>query len=226
MVDSSTQFYFLDASHNQQGPASVTDLSGLVRSGAVTRATMIWFNGMADWRPAGQVNELAPLFGPPAAAPPMRPPMPAAAPAMRAPAQAASFGGYDPHSPAGYPAKSVGFMDAIRICLGKYVDFNGRASRPEFWFWALFQFCLLMIIVVVGGIISAILPTVGSVIMILGYLVVVFGLLLPSLAVSVRRLHDTDRSGWWVLIALVPFGNIVQLVFMCLPGTPGPNRFG
>src|SRR5690242_8515099 len=67
MVDSATQFYYLDASHNQQGPASVSDLSGLVRSGAITRTTMVWFAGMPDWRPAGQVNELAPLFGAPVA---------------------------------------------------------------------------------------------------------------------------------------------------------------
>ena len=57
--------------------------------------------------------------------------------------------------------------------------------------------------------------------------IVSLGLFLPSLAVTVRRLHDTDRSGWWILIAFVPFvGAVVLIVFMCLPGTAGPNRFG
>ncbi len=223
MVDGSTQCYYLDASRNQQGPASVSDLARLVRSGAITRDTMIWFAGMPDWRPAGQVNELASLFGPPA--PSMRPPMPPAG-APRAPAQAPAFGGYDPHPGAGYPAKSVGFRDAISICFRKYAVFNGRATRPEFWFWALFQFLLSVVVIIVCGIIAAIFPTVGSVLTIVAYIALIFGLLLPGLAVSVRRLHDQDRSGWWLLINLVPFGNIVLLIFFCLPGTPGPNRFG
>ena len=50
--------------------------------------------------------------------------------------------------------------------------------------------------------------------------------LVPTLAVSVRRLHDTGRSGWWMLLSLVPFGGIVLLVFDCLDSEPGPNRFG
>jgi len=87
MVDASTQCYYLDAARNQQGPVSAADLARLVRSGAITRDTLIWFAGMPDWRPAGQVNELASLFGPPAGPPPMRPPMAPGAPAaMRGPA--------------------------------------------------------------------------------------------------------------------------------------------
>src|SRR5689334_8563466 len=109
MVDSSAQCYYLDASRTQQGPATVSDLARLVRSGAITRDTMVWFAGMPDWRPAGQVNELASLFGP-SGPPPMRPPMPpagAAPGAMRAPAQPAGYGGYD-HAAGGWvPPKEV-----------------------------------------------------------------------------------------------------------------------
>src|SRR5215469_7247165 len=77
MVDASTQCYYLDAARNQQGPVSPADLARLVRSGAITRDTLIWFAGMPDWRPAGQINEFASLFAPPAGGPPpMRPPMP------------------------------------------------------------------------------------------------------------------------------------------------------
>jgi uncharacterized membrane protein YhaH (DUF805 family) len=69
-----------------------------------------------------------------------------------------------------------------------------------------------------GGLASALLG--------LLFLVVALGLFLPSLAVTVRRLHDTGRSGWWYLISLVPFGGIVLLVFCCLDSTSGPNQFG
>jgi len=59
------------------------------------------------------------------------------------------------------------------------------------------------------------------------YLVLLIGTIVPDLAVGVRRLHDTSRSGWWLLIALVPFvGGIILLVFMCLDSTPGPNDYG
>src|SRR5690349_12490291 len=135
MVDASTQCYYLDAARNQQGPVSAADLARLVRSGTIARDTLIWFAGMPDWRPAGQVNELASLFGPPASPPPMRPPMaPAGAAAMRAPAPAAGYG--EPHAADGFDApKSVGFGGAIAICFRKYVAFTGRAGRPEFWWW-------------------------------------------------------------------------------------------
>jgi hypothetical protein len=92
MVDGSTQCYYLDAARNQQGPVSAADIARLVRSGAITRDTMIWFAGMPDWRPAGQVNELASLFGPPG--PPARPPgPPAGAPPMRGPGAGMGQGG-------------------------------------------------------------------------------------------------------------------------------------
>lgn len=98
-----------------------------------------------------------------------------------------------------------------------YAVFDGRARRTEYWMYTLF--CIIFSIV--ANIIDAII----------GYPIFsfLFGLavLIPSLAVGVRRLHDTDKSGWWMLIALVPFiGAIVLLVFFCMEGTRGPNRFG
>ena len=109
--------------------------------------------------------------------------------------------------------------------LKKYAVFNGRARRAEYWFFALFN-----IIIAIGlGILDAVIfgvATDGAATGLLG-LVYNLAIFLPSIAVSIRRLHDTDRSGWWLLIALVPvIGAIVLLVFMVLEGTQGENRFG
>src|SRR5262249_10622122 len=104
----------------------------------------------------------------------------------------------------------------------KYVDFRGRAARPEYWFWILFY-----TLVIIGlSILDAIIVGAGSkaaVFTLLGFL----ALWLPTLAVSVRRLHDQDYSGWMILLSFIPLiGGIIVLVLMCLRGTPGPNRFG
>jgi uncharacterized membrane protein YhaH (DUF805 family) len=225
MVDGSTQCYYLDASRTQQGPASVSDLARLVRSGAITRDTMIWFAGMPEWRPAGQVNELASLFGPSgppsaSAPPPMRPPMPAAsmgAPAMR-PAPGDTFGGYAPGSGGFTPPPPRSFIGAIKTCFSKYVGFSGRASRSEYWWFFLFQ---IIVLAVAAGLDSAIFGTLG-----LFYFGVALVFFLPSLAAAVRRMHDGDRSGWFLLLYLIPFvGFIIVIVLLCLPGTDGPNRF-
>jgi len=108
----------------------------------------------------------------------------------------------------------MSFIDAINSCFRQYVGFNGRASRPEFWWFMLFSF-------LVGAAAAIVDPrgTVGALISL--------ALLLPTLAVGARRLHDTGRSGWWLLIALVPIaGLIVLIVFFVLRGDPGVNRHG
>ena len=102
-------------------------------------------------------------------------------------------------------------------CWKKYVEFSGRARRKEYWMFVLFN----LIASIVAGVIDGLLGT--RMISSLYSLAV----LLRGLAVCARCLHDTDRSGWWMLIALIPLvGWIVLLVFMCLDSTPGENRFG
>jgi uncharacterized membrane protein YhaH (DUF805 family) len=108
----------------------------------------------------------------------------------------------------------------------RYADFQGRASRSEYWL-----FFLLVMLVMVGS--SVLIYATGGpdgvfgMLVSLVYLVFILGSLVPSLAVAFRRLHDTNRSAWWLLIGLLPFiGAIVLIVFYCLPGTPGENRFG
>lgn len=119
------------------------------------------------------------------------------------------------------------YLKALR----QYADFHGRARRTEFWMFVLVN----VVISIVLGIVDTLTGTAGVYAAggmasfspgLLGW---IYGLavLIPSIAVTVRRLHDTDRSGWWILIQLVPIvGGIVLLVFVCLEGTRGPNRYG
>ena len=111
------------------------------------------------------------------------------------------------------------FGTSIKTCLGKYVTFQGRASRSEFWYFALFTALVNVVLSMVAGV----LGNLGSVLAGL----VMLGLFLPGLAVLVRRLHDVDRSGWWYFLLLVPLvGFIVLLIWFCKKGTEGANRFG
>jgi hypothetical protein len=105
MADASTQCYYLDSARNQQGPVAGADIARLIRSGTINRDTLMWYPGMADWRPAGQVSEFASLFGGPAA--PMRPPQ-GAPPPMRGPA----YGGQMAPMAAG-PGDPSGPSDAL-----------------------------------------------------------------------------------------------------------------
>jgi uncharacterized membrane protein YhaH (DUF805 family) len=112
------------------------------------------------------------------------------------------------------------YMDAMR----RYVDFRGRTGRKDFWIYVLVYFIIYIIAAVIDGVVFG--RNIGQT---LGILAGVVGLihLVPGLAVSVRRLHDTDRSGWWILICLVPLiGWIWLIVLYCYAGTPGANRFG
>jgi uncharacterized membrane protein YhaH (DUF805 family) len=112
------------------------------------------------------------------------------------------------------------YLDVLK----KYADFNGRARRKEYWMFFLFNVIITIVLMIVDGILgtSAVPGTLG----LLGALYSLV-LLIPGIAVAVRRLHDTGRSGWWILIGLVPFvGFIVLIVFMVQDGTPGENQFG
>jgi uncharacterized membrane protein YhaH (DUF805 family) len=112
------------------------------------------------------------------------------------------------------------YLEALK----KYAVFSGRSRRREYWYFVLFN----IIVSIVLGWIDALLGTRGSYAG-AGLLSGIYGLavIIPSLAVTVRRLHDIDRSGWWILIGLVPLiGVIVLLVFALQDGTPGDNRYG
>jgi uncharacterized membrane protein YhaH (DUF805 family) len=102
------------------------------------------------------------------------------------------------------------FIESIRTCFSKYADFNGCASRPEYWWWILFN-------VVVSGVLYRTNVWLDSVFTLATFL--------PTIAVTARRLHDTNRSGWWQLLTFVPvIGWIVLIIWYC-QGPVRPSRF-
>ena len=103
------------------------------------------------------------------------------------------------------------FVESIKTCFSKYADFNGRASRPEFWWWVLFTF----LVSAATGIVSQMLSGLFS-----------LAVLLPSIAVGARRLHDTDRSGWLQLVWLIPVIGWILIIYWCVQEAKEPNRFG
>lgn len=112
------------------------------------------------------------------------------------------------------------FHEAIRSGFCNYVNFSGRASRSEYWYWVLFA---VLVAIVAGILDAAIFPEaepnpLGAVTSVI--------LFLPGLAVGIRRLHDIDRTGWWVFIVLTVVGIILLIVWDCMKGTAGANRFG
>jgi uncharacterized membrane protein YhaH (DUF805 family) len=118
----------------------------------------------------------------------------------------------------------MNFVEAISSCFRNYANFSGRAVRSEYWYWYLF---VAIVLIVFGAIDQSLYPgplEIGP----FSYVAtaVVLALILPSLAVSVRRLHDIDRTGWWVLIAPTAIGTLLLIYWACLPGTSGSNRFG
>jgi len=108
--------------------------------------------------------------------------------------------------------------------LKKYAVFMGRARRKEYWFFILFNFIFGFVLVFIDALTGNVNPETGY-----GFLSSIYTLavIIPGIAVTVRRLHDTDRSGWWWWIVLIPFiGVIVLLVFMVIEGTSGQNSYG
>jgi uncharacterized membrane protein YhaH (DUF805 family) len=113
------------------------------------------------------------------------------------------------------------FGQAISSGFQNYLNFTGRASRSAFWYWALFCF----LVSIATGLIDLMAFPDARVSPLSG--LASLALLLPNLAVGARRLHDTDRSGWFLLLALIPLiGIIILIVWWCQRGTMGANRFG
>ena len=110
----------------------------------------------------------------------------------------------------------INIFDAVGICFKKYFVLKGRASRSEYWYFYLFSIILYIIPFIIGG-------EDADVFFVLFFLI----LTIPSVTVSVRRLHDIDKSGWYVFIYLIPFvGGIIMLVMCASVGTEGKNQFG
>ena len=157
----------------------------------------VWCEGMPNWLPATQVPEVAALLQ--QAPPPPGYQQPYQQPGYQQPGYQQPYQQPYPQQP-----KSMDFGEAIKVCFNKFADFNGRARRSEFWWFQLFAYLVSSITCGIGGLV----------------------LLIPLLAVTSRRLHDTGHSGWWQLIQLVPFGVILIIIWGVQDSDPGPNEYG
>ena len=103
------------------------------------------------------------------------------------------------------------FGESIKTCFSKYAAFEGRATRSEFWRWILFVVLASAVTGLLGNMISGLFSLV---------------VLLPGIAVTARRLHDIDRSGWWQLIGVIPLIGWIVMIVSCCQEAKEPNRFG
>ena len=209
-----------------KGPFSAEQMAALIQNGTIAAHTQVWSPTMAAWAPLSQ----SPLAAQMPPRPSQTSPSAAGVPGGGYPSAQAAMHSAGQHAAAAGAALSAAtgsgivanMIAAVTTCLNKYVVFSGRAARPELWYFVLAAFLMNIVLAIA----DTVLALIGLWFSPLG-LLFALAMFLPSIAVGVRRLHDTDRSAWWLLILLVPgIGSIVLLVFYCLPGTPGRNRFG
>ncbi|HEY8360693.1 MAG TPA: DUF805 domain-containing protein [Ramlibacter sp.] len=105
----------------------------------------------------------------------------------------------------------MNFTDAVKACFQKYATFTGRSGKPEFWWFFLFQIAVYL----VTGMVSEML-----------YLIAALALVLPSLAVGARRLHDIGKSAWLLLVGLIPFVGFLVLIYWFIQPSAGANQYG
>jgi uncharacterized membrane protein YhaH (DUF805 family) len=121
-------------------------------------------------------------------------------------------------------------MEWYLAVLKKYAVFDGRARRKEYWYFALVNFLILMVLMLVGVAIGAAVTDTQSdafaFVAVTPVVLYSLAVIVPSIAVSVRRLHDIGFSGWWYFISFVPGGSIVLFIFHVLDSKPGANQYG
>jgi Predicted membrane protein len=201
-------WYYANAGQ-QAGPVDQRTLESLIAAGTITQNTLVWRDGWSEWRPVGQ-TELASHF--------VRQPPPPPQPVFAATTPAPVFGGI---AAATTPATKPGGRDWKSL----YLSFDGRATRREYWLFYILPYLVLSFVAIfIDDATGNTNPDSG-----LGLFSTLFSLaaIWPSLAISVKRSHDRNRSGWFVLVFLIPIVFLwpfVELGF--LRGTIGPNRFG
>lgn len=228
---SEAQWYYAEG-QERRGPVGENEVRSMAESGLIRPDTLVWTAGMENWQKASATLPagIRPAHWGGEAPPPVSRPARREQPEGASAAETGAGGPWQDTRQAGAEsaARDPGapdpdtFMGAVKTCFAKYATFSGRARRPEFWWFALFTFIGSMI---TGFIDVSIFGTQSE----SGILSPIFSLamLIPSLAVGVRRLHDTDRAGWWYFLILVPLiGFIVLLVFFVSRGTEGPNQYG
>jgi uncharacterized membrane protein YhaH (DUF805 family) len=121
----------------------------------------------------------------------------------------------------------VGFTDAVKLFYERYTDFAGRSTRSEYW-WVQLFYVIVLIILVIPIILSGGLESgEPSILSIIPLGLFILASIIPMIALTIRRFHDQDKSGWFYLLSFIPYiGGIIVIVFMCIAGTNGSNRFG
>ncbi|MEZ5839865.1 MAG: DUF805 domain-containing protein [Hyphomicrobiales bacterium] len=225
------EWYFADGDQ-QRGPYGRQQIDRLIADGVIRPDTLVWAAGMDNWAEMG-ATELASSMPPPSATPRVPPlgrdaqrPLAGDDPQMDNRRTYSGSYGADAGSPGAGGGTAVGGMDfktAVVTCLKeKYATFTGRAMRSEYWYFVLFYLIVGVGLGFVDGMLFGFENEFQPLSTIFG-----LGMLVPSIAVGVRRLHDTDRTGWWLLVVFVPvIGFFVLLFFYVQKGTEGRNRFG
>jgi len=125
----------------------------------------------------------------------------------------------------------MGFIEAIRSFYGRYFDFETRSSRSEYWWVQLFYVIAIIVLMIpmlaIVGISGENASGGAALISVAPLIIFALAGIIPMIAVTVRRFHDQDKSGWMYLLSFIPYaGGIIIIIFMCLKGTDGDNRFG
>ncbi len=194
--------YYIVVNGEAKGPYTIDEL----RQAGLQSNSLVWTETMTDWAEASTVNELADIF---------KPYTPGA---DQQPQYFSTNQQYPPFSPV--YQHLVPFGEAIQRIFSNYTNFSGRASLSEYWFAVLFyyivSFGMSFLMVLMGNHAGFIL-----------YIAVALFFVIPMMALSVRRLHDSGRSGWNLLLSLIPFiGGIILLVYFCAPSEMKENRYG
>lgn len=108
-------------------------------------------------------------------------------------------------------------QQSVKTVLKNYANFEGRSGRPEYWWWALAYFIAYIAVAFIGGVVGMANLLVG----VLG-----LALIIPNIAVGMRRFHDIGKSGWWLLIGLIPFLGWIALIYFFVQPSLGPNQYG
>lgn len=245
-----SSWYYLSNS-TRIGPVEGSEIARLILEGSVTTHTLVWRQGLDGWEEAGNHFKFSENLSSPPPVPPHSFGAARVSDARVGNERADSIVANRLYFAS--PARSFG--EAISVCFSKYVTFSGRASRSEYWFFALFCLLLGLAATVVDAAVFSVSDDLSPV-----NALTSLALFLPSLAVGVRRLHDINRSGWWIggfwiliifYIVIISFISnlnpyafdvvggltvafgivfliyiVAMFVFCCQRGNTGPNRFG
>lgn len=205
--------WFLAYDGERRGPFTEGQVRSMAEAGAVHAETLAWRKGFEGWKPVRdtELDALLPLA---AHVPPVPVRRPSAARSRASVAPAADGRPNGDLSPWGY---------FVRCLRERFVDFGGRSRRKEYWSFVLFAFLFgIAALIAIGVLLEDEME--GLALLILAAYPI--GFVLPGLAVTVRRLHDVGFTGWFLLLYLVPFGQLVLLIFMLLPSQPKENGYG